>query len=351
MMEIYLIVDGDNLAHDLYHIPKGADITPELDLRLMAALKRWQGHQSRPIRIDLCLDPRRVPLKVEAPDVVYIAEPGMKADDRIIDKVVSRVSQSQPCVVITDDNDLAARVGEFGVMAIRADQFIVMANPSNPIFSDLPDEIPGGFIRDLSTGDRQSKTSPQNDALNHKLNKKDNSQDEINQLMERTLGLRQLGIGSNGQQSGGAETQPPRIDPEALTRLTMAAAEFTAESKGEKCIFHLTLKTWPLEKGVKFLRESFCKEHFDQVAPLFENVGNLVPGDLFALAALLAESCAREPDFVSRGGSLMDRVRLALLQAPGYYLTLEELVLLAGAHKSDIKRKARSSGANWLEIE
>ena len=71
--------------------------------------------------------------------------------------------------------------------------------------------------------------------------------------------------------------------------------------------------------------------------------------DLRALAALMLDICGDEPDFMARG-SLMDRARLALLQARGQPLTLDEIARKARLHKPELRRKLNHAVDRWVKL-
>jgi hypothetical protein len=130
-----------------------------------------------------------------------------------------------------------------------------------------------------------------------------------------------------------------------------AEAARTAEPVEEGPFYFLSIENWPIEEGVRFLLNSFCPRHraeYQDLLAAFDRAA-LRPIDLRALAELLLHACGSEPEF-ARQGALMARVRLALLQARGEPLSLEELAKRTGLKYSGLRGRIKAKAGLWVEI-
>ena len=114
--------------------------------------------------------------------------------------------------------------------------------------------------------------------------------------------------------------------------------------------YRLYLAGWPAREGRKFLLDSACVRHRPRIAGLLVESDERAfgPGDMAALAELLLEHCAGEPDFATRG-SLMDRVRGALLLARGASVALSALAMQLGEPPARLRRKLAQHEGKWVE--
>jgi len=102
---------------------------------------------------------------------------------------------------------------------------------------------------------------------------------------------------------------------------------------------------------VHFLNQAFCTAHLAEYKDLLDLVDAENPAleDLRALADLLLHTYAEEEQFARRG-SLMTRVRLALLQARGEPVCLSELAKATGLKKHGLQGRIKAKAGPWLVI-
>jgi hypothetical protein len=337
-MATCVIIDGNNLEHYLYRLGPGKLIPFELDVQLVQALSYWANSQDREIEVELCLDPRREIASGKEPVMVFAADPGSKADGMIVGKVSHRVYTQDSCLVITSDEELRMRVAEFQVRCIPVREFVLSAHTNPPKFARLPAKIPRGIMPPASTQPAPQNLRPPKpqfiptkDRDGLKQRGGTHSIDEYDRLVAQTLASRNPSTAEADLENGTETTSKP-------------------PDRQEIQILRLTLHTWPVQQGAKFLQESFCPEHFAGVADLFLKDVPFKSADLPFLANLLFEHCANEADFISRGGSLMDRLRLALLKSAGMSLTFSEAAQATGDNLSNLRHKARQNAGRWVAI-
>ncbi len=126
-------------------------------------------------------------------------------------------------------------------------------------------------------------------------------------------------------------------------------ASLAAQEEGP--FYFLSIDTWPVEEGVRFLLNAFCPRHRAAYQDLIDTFdpADLRPADLRALAELLLHACGNEPGFARRG-ALMARVRLALLQARGEPLGLAELAERTGLKLNGLRGRIKEKAGKWVEI-
>jgi hypothetical protein len=117
-------------------------------------------------------------------------------------------------------------------------------------------------------------------------------------------------------------------------------------------LFEISLDSWPIREGVRFLRGAFCDYHRKEFSDLLGSVDyqNLRYEDLIAVAELLLHACQGEANFYRRG-SLMDRVRLALLSSGGEPLNLSELSERTGLPPKGLYQKIKAKGGRWVRLQ
>lgn len=336
-MPTCVIIDGNNLAHFLYHLGPSRLIPPGVDALLVDALGAWARSQSQAVEVELCLDPRREKVVGNPWVAVFTADPGRQADGMIVGKVSHRVYAGDACLVITNDRELQARVDEYQVRCIAVRDFVVPGNSAAPAFIPLPAKIPKGVIP-ASPEEGRETPGPAVKERPRPKRRSEASAGEYDRLVAQTLAARNTGAGASaaGPATGiitGESGQPAGGDP--------ARPETV----------RLTVALWPAQPGARFLKQSFCPRHFPEVSTLFRDAQPLTSRDLPVLAEFLLEHCGAEADFVRRGGCLMDRVRLALLCAAGRRLTFAEIAAQTGDSLSDVRRKVRQGAGRWVTIE
>ena len=113
--------------------------------------------------------------------------------------------------------------------------------------------------------------------------------------------------------------------------------------------YYLTISTWPINTGVRFLLASFCSTHRLQFINLLDSfdLSQLRAEDLVILAEFLRTTCSAEPGFTHRG-SLMDRVRLALLKAGDTGLDLATLAVEIDIKPEGLGGRIKRKANGWL---
>jgi hypothetical protein len=333
----FILIDGNNLAHYLFKLGQGHKVTPENDRQMIINLSNWAYNQG--VDVELFLDPRKQKPEDAQHIRVFVAEPGKKADDLISEYIAYHVHQQERCMVITNDGELRDRASEYKVLHQTVFDFVKNAYLQSIQFANVPDLIPLGTLgensqegpfREQLLGDSQPiqklSSAPGLILRAHRASSSRGNgylQQEYDRLFDRTLALR-----------GVKQARCP--------------VETSAAEKLPEPAYLLDLRNWPLKQGGKFLFESFCQTHRDEVKAMVGDLNSLQSDDLPELAALLLENCAEEPDFILRGGCLMDRIRLVLLQARGAPLTQSELIARCNAAPSDIRRKLHRNIGRWL---
>ena len=347
-MSVYVIVDGNNLAHYLYTIGAGRPVPPALDEALVAALDGWARAQEpaarQPVEVEYCLDPRSAPVLGNQHVSVLVVDPGKKADNLVIRRLDYHAYQEDRCLVVSGDEALVTSAAEYQGLCLRVSEFCTPVHSGPPVFEPLPRRIPRVVMPQLPPGATNlapaAQKSPKSPAPIHLAarakgpgRRAGTSYGEYDRLVEQTL------AGRNPISATAPESAPPQPDSPAPLDPPVQAPRLA----------RLSPQTWPAKAGEKFLMESFCPAHRLEIQPLFEGSAALAASDLPALADLLREHCAAEADFVLRGGSLMDRVRLALLRAPNLCLSPSELAAQTGDRLSHIQHKLRQAAGSWIE--
>ncbi len=346
-MATSVIVDGNNLAHYLFMLGSRRTIPLELDEQLIADLDEWariqEGLHQHAVRVEYCLDPRPEPPASQERVTVFVVGPGKQADALIVDRIAYHAFRNDPCLVISSDEELARQAAEYGARRLKAHEFapggiLRYADANQPLFIPLPRKIPRAELPHLSTPAGIASAVPEPARSADRRHRAAPSAEEYDRLVAQTLAAR--------------NPAPPPEEPATQEKTRPPEPQLEPQPEPERAAWRvqLDLATWPLEPGAKFLKESFCPTHLKEVQALFELAGGLRPGDLPALAELLREHCAAEADFICRGGSLMDRVRLALLGSESQALTAAELAGLTGDRISDMKHKLRQADGRWVRL-
>ncbi len=143
-----------------------------------------------------------------------------------------------------------------------------------------------------------------------------------------------------------AQAYLPKPEQEASPTPDPQPAPATPEPR-----YVLTLESWPLQAGLRFLVEAFCDEHGEEYRKLYSafQADELSTNDLIQLAETLLKLCGDEPDFSQRG-ALMKRVRLALLKASEHSLNLSQLTQETGLSPKGLQGRIKDKAGDWLQI-
>lgn len=294
-MEPVVIVDGNNLAQIKYAL-HGAPVTLQIDRAVIRALVAWVERQREHCRVDLILDPRLVHPEGGKSVHVHVVLPGETADAHIRDHVRHCVLTKKPCVVISDDGELVEYAGRQGAYVIPVSEFIKYPN-----FLNLPaacydkNSYPyflntgPGVVEDQSAGGNSMRIGL-NAQLRELPKKSTLPAENMLDVHERTL----------------------RDKPVATAHVEQVTGRREAYVRQ---MLRLNFDTWPLEDGFQFLTGCICGLHQREYQSLLGKPAGAVQADLYSYYHFALELCGAEADFYYRGVSLMDKVRLMLLQA------------------------------------
>lgn len=314
-MRPIVIIDGNNLAFKKY-VYDGQDVPLEIIQRMIDELKKWACHEN--CFVELCLDPcRRQPEESEY--LAVLVEYGTEADVLVEQRALLHAYQAARCIVITNDSELRDTVRNIKVESITVDDFVLRKGADN--FMPLPpiDQVPSLLPVDDGT---ISPVTHRN--ISRTPKKRKTAQIGLDEIYQQTLASRekQINISIISQDQTKTET-----------------------------FFRLNLPNWPVDKGIKFIIESACSEHRLKLIDLIGDINRASQQDMISLFDWLINFCRDEPDFVVRGGCMMDRIRLALIKRFPNPLTQKQIVEIMGGHTSGIKHKIQKNIPNWFEVE
>ena len=295
--------------------------------------------QSAIPEIELCFDGGIRPLAAD-PDRIRVlaAGPHNKADNLILDRFRFHAFLEHPCLVITNDEEIQDKIEHEGGRYLNVFDFVLLPHQINPVF--LPSEQLHFNQPGLSTLSKQ-KRQPANKEISLK--------DTIRQFgrlkpARKTLAhAKSISIPIPRTISTPEEVLyiPPTDNPDQTIKMGQIPAKY-----------YLTLSSWPVNAGIRFLLASFCSIHRPQFINLLESfdLSQLRSEDLIVLADYLRTTCSVEPDFTHRG-SLMDRVRLALLKAGDTGLDLAALAAETDIKPEGLGGRIKRKANGWLCIK
>jgi len=328
---LVLIVDGNNLAHHIHHFPTGKAISTG-DIQLLAMqLSLYVRTSRRPIVIELGLDRFHPdhPLPVLGGVLVFVASPPEKADDVILERFRFHYHQGHECLVVTNDTEVRECVQDEGGGSLLVYDF-VRRGGKKPVFRDPLEFASLIHLGEDWLSEPTIATFP---------------------ILEPVPGRRFPGpTPAHAPQVAPPPLEPqPEPEPPAIqTEPDIATHSSPAGIYG----YRLTLDQWPLEAGVRFLLDSFYQQHGAEYRNLYASIqgDHLRTADVTGLAKALVELCGNEPGFATRG-SLIDRVRLALLLSPDEVVSLSEIVARTGLNNQGLHGRIKEKARKWLEIE
>jgi hypothetical protein len=362
---IQLLIDGNNLAHFLYQdLLPGQKMSEEISLRLMVQLDSYARQWAEGISVELYLDrlPHGIPESFSSLRV-FPAEFPLFADDVLIDRFWFHHLVYQPCLVITNDENILDEVKYAGGNSLRVFDFVRRRGITNPVLLDPYDFPP------LHFPPKEAKTKTTFQSLHASVYFRI-SQDRAHRIAKKldpapkAEPKRRLDALINSQPiaTAGAllraqvndqpfvrETQSTgQCMPPSTTQILNTVTPPNLSSQVSYCI---DLDNWPLGDGIRFLKQAFCRDHRHEYKELLGAIDyNAVkPADLRAVAELLLYACADEAN-LARRGSTMDRVRIALLQAGGAKLTLSEIAQATDLKINGLQRKIKEKAGRWLRI-
>jgi hypothetical protein len=345
MTKPVLIIDGNNLAHWVYSITTNP-LSPTDSERLARHLAQYAMQYKRQIsRIEVCFD--RDPLLPDLlPGLLQIlsADPPWKADDVVLGRHRFHVYQGNPVVVITNDGEIQDEISRSQGHFLSVYHFVIQTGMERPVF--LPPKEFSLRLSGVAQKSTRDEIGNMGEVLQHQQDKmvrgeKRDSKIYTNPTARARKKERQARLIQDVTiQRGVNEDQPPVDLQQSVTLLV-------PESQPEP-IYRLSLETWPIEAGARFLLHSFCAQHRKEYALLVKSIGmsNMRSEDLRGLATDLEKSCGSETDFTRRG-SLMDRVRLALIKEGGE-LSLSQLADQAGIKVEGLQGRIKKKAEGWI---
>ncbi len=308
-MKIDLIIDGNNLAHEKFNLPN-RHVPHAMVKRLIERLSIWARSMEN-CRVEVFFD--ALPQNPEATDHVRlnVAAPHSSADDDIVSEVIRLVKNQRNCVVVTEDRDLRERVHELGATSIRSHTFAKKSKTGQEF--SFPDHLfDNGYF---------DRLPPPVATTNPPLPTRSEDVERPPDPPTKT--------------PADPQTKPSKVEElEAVTAKIMVT---------------INLENWPAQEGMQFLIQSACTRHRHRLEVLAADE-SLSPGPrLGKVFDLFIYLCSGEKDLVTRAGSLMDLVRLILIQKKTHSLEYSELESLVGI-KTGFKSKLKKNSGKWVEL-
>lgn len=356
---VFLLIDGNNLAHFLYtNLSPGQKMTPADSQRLVSHMAAYAQTHSRAVEIELCLD--RSPGEWDSlPSNLHIfsAEYPQTGDDLLLGRLWFHHMGSHTCIVITNDEAVLEEVNETGAASLRVYDFVRRPGLVSPVFQS-PDELP---VKAASNAERKLET-PHHLSLSTSIYFRIIAEDSQEQKtarsrsdflthipVENPINLPSPAPSCEKPAKEEIREEAMAIHPPILDNLIETSHPVAEDGEGP--YYALIFENWPVAEGIRFLLNSFCPAHQDKYRDLMSSFSteSLRPADLRALGELLLHACGNEPGFAQHG-SLMTRVRLALLQARGEPLSIQELAARTGLKVRGLRGRIRQKARPWLII-
>ena len=146
-----LIIDGNNLAHQLFTLRKNSRVTPAQAQTLADLLAGYLlANPTYRLHIDLYFDGGLAPVKNSKASLQII--PAHDADDEIIQRVFQGKRDQDQVVVVSGDEELRSGIAYLGAVTISAFEFILVHNPKAPRFI-YPSSLPFDFQKTAAEPD------------------------------------------------------------------------------------------------------------------------------------------------------------------------------------------------------
>jgi hypothetical protein len=347
MTKIVLIIDANNLAHWLYNLPS-KQITPaHCQLLVNQLIEYHNRYRARLADIELCFD-REQEWQQRTPDFIRIfsATYPLGADDLVLDRFYFHNYHQQAHVVITNDEAIQNEIHADGGLFLSVYDFAQLTNTERPIFLS-----PADF--GLSFPSPASPQQPQAAIPDLRHLSRRGLEETLAQhgyTLSEARASRRVQANPDTRPHPVPLPTPAEILPSAKPLEHSAKAPSRPPTAAEPA-YRLTLDTWPVEAGVRFLLQSFCIDHRETFVTLIQEFDphTMQSADLRVLAAYLISTCGEEPGF-TRQGSLMDRIRLTLLKARGEPLPLSQIVSETGLNATGLQGRIKDKAAPWVEI-
>lgn len=359
-----LLIDGNNLAHFLYtNLAPGQKMTAEDSRLLIEHLSSYASTHAGRALIELCLD-RPAVFDTPLPENlrVFAAEHPSNGDELLLGRFWFHHLALRPCLVITNDERILEEVREERGNVLRVYDFVRRPG-SRPVFRDPqdlpplpvpaapPDEVEPHHTLRSSIYVRivhDRRVAEQTDPAHPKAPPTEPARPKP----AHPIAKRRVPAPPNRLPAADKSREhAPAMDLAADASTTEAPVAATSTASEEGPYYFLSMETWPVTETVRFLRNAFCPAHRSQYLDLLEDIHpqSLTPADVRALAELLLHTCGDEPDFTQRG-SLMARVRLALLQARGEPLSLAQIARATRQNQAGLQGRIKEKAGRWVVI-
>ena len=360
---LFVLIDGNNLAHFLYsNLQPNQKMTSTESLLLINHVGSYSRTYQDQLHIELCLDRSPgnfgwVPKNLR----VFSAEYPQTGDDLLLERFWFHHNGRRPCLVITNDEAILTEVEEAHGTFLRVYDFVRRPGAVSPVFR-APDELPTAAI--LQEDSSRSNPPPSLSASiyfriieeNRNLEAASHTKDPLrkpNSIPQTHMTILPV-MDANPPY---VEISKRQAEPEAAdeiyenNRHPQEHPEDAIKAEEQVPYYYLSMDSWPVAEGIRFLRNSFCPKHREEYSDLINAYPpeDLSPADLWAMAELLLHACGSEPDF-ARTGSLMNRVRMALLQERGDPLSITELADRTGYKLSGMQGRLRAKAQPWVGI-
>lgn len=323
---IYLLIDGNNLEHRLYRVINDQQLFRDIGSYL---------HNYKEIVIELFLDHYKGKLPQIDRLFVRPARHEGGSDPEIIERARQHAERGDQTVVVTEDTDLRSRVEPYCEIILWPDQFVACPSARNPTF--VPPSI---FEHYRVKQQTREKIISQKD-LNWLINLSNSSNESKATLhlheIERNKNFDKKFIPFLAEINGTMDQNFYRILSRQLSRMN----DFP--------VYHIRLQSWNAKRGIYFILNSFCSQHFPDALEFWTNIDGqkFTLDKLEKLTALLIKTCGSEDKFCTQG-SILDRARRAILCSNGYSMDLEKLAIKTHVLPSQLRKIIRMYGGSWI---
>jgi len=353
---LVIIIDGNNLAHYLFQLSPGLKLSLEHIRHLVLYLEQYAsvaGARSADfsLKIELCLDYIMGDIQIPLRHLSLIAaDYPFSGDDEVLQRFWFHAFRRDRNIVITNDEEILEEVKQADGNSLSVFQFVRMPSWEHPVFLQ-PDDFPPIHIPDIDV---------ENELLHRhwgasifycktKLPEKPSS---FKKARPGSQEKDQKTVDDRGKIIPGTNQKLPS-SPGSGSRIIQApqGEEGVEYPNPPEPVYRLTLDYWPVELGAKFLLHSFCISHRADYFSLMSNfdLTTLRSSDLRILADFLLSTCGQEADFARRG-SLMDRIRLALLREKGEWVSLSQLAELIDLKAPGLQGRIKEKAKPWIEV-
>ncbi len=340
-----LLIDGNNLAHVLYANLSGRKMTTADSLQLMDHLKSYALTYPNQLQIELILDHALSELPPLPDNLrIFFAEYPQTADDLLLHRFWFYRFNREPALVISNDEAILAEVSEAHGAWQRGFDF-VRRRGQRPVFR-APEELPC-LHSDQLVGEKSEKPASLHSSIYFRIF--EDRQTPLQAAKNRSASTLEEKPDQKAPVLEPSRPPAPALEAPVSGENVNDPAPGDLPTETEGPYYLLDLDNWPVNEGVRFLLNAFCPRHRQKYHELMSafDPNQLRPADLRALTELLLFACGSEPDFARRG-SLMTRVRLALLQAQGEVLSLQQIAKLTDLKLTGLQGRIKQKAVPWV---